>query len=156
MVRGKLLMLSDVLKKEYIELNVECSDWIEAVKKAGEILIKNEVITNEYVEEAIKGVKELGPYIVITKGVALPHATNKVGVNKTGISLVTLKNPVEFGNKDNDPVYYIFMLATTDTESHLSALSNLSELLGKKEFFEIMKNAKDSQSVIDYIKANEN
>lgn len=149
-------MLSDVLKKKYIKLNVECSDWVEAVRAAGEVLITNEVITNEYVEEAIKGVKELGPYIVITKGVALPHATNKVGVNKTGISLITLKNPVEFGNKDNDPVYYIFMLATTDMESHLSALSNLSELLGKQEFFEIMKNAQDSQSVIDYIKANEN
>ena len=31
------------------------------------------------------------PYIVITKGVALAHATNKVGVNTTGISLITLK-----------------------------------------------------------------
>ena len=48
------------------------------------------------------------------------------------------------------------MLATTDMESHLSALSSLSDLLGKPEFFEVMKNAKDSESVIDYIKANEN
>ena len=87
---------------------------------------------------------------------ALPHATNKIGVNKTGIALLTLKNPVEFGNVDNDPVYYVFMLATTDMESHLSALSSLSDLLGKPEFFEVMKNAKDSESVIDYIKANEN
>ena len=86
----------------------------------------------------------------------MPHATNKVGVNKTGISLITLKNPVEFGNKDNDPVYYIFMLATTDMESHLSALSNLSELLGRPDFYDVMKNAQDSQAVIDYIKANEN
>lgn len=149
-------MLSNVLKEEYIRLNVECNNWEEAVRSAGEVLKQYEVITDEYIEAAIEGVKELGPYIVITKGVALPHATNKVGVNKTGISLVTLKNPVEFGNQDNDPVYYIFMLATTDMESHLSALSNLSELLGKPEFFEVMKEASDSKSVIDYIKANEN
>ncbi len=149
-------MLSDVLKKEYIKLNAECKDWIEAIKTAGQVLIDNGVVTEEYVEEAIKGVKELGPYIVITKGVALPHATNKIGVNKTGIALLTLKNPVEFGNVDNDPVYYVFMLATTDMDSHLAALSNLSDLLAKQEFFEVMKNAKDAQSVIDYIKANEN
>lgn len=149
-------MLSDVLKKEYIKLNAECKDWIEAIKTAGQVLIDNNVVTEEYVEEAIKGVKELGPYIVITKGVALPHATNKIGVNKTGIALLTLKNPVEFGNVDNDPVYYVFMLATTDMDSHLAALSNLSDLLAKQEFFEVMKNAKDAQSVIDYIKANEN
>ena len=149
-------MLSDVLKKEYIKLNADCKDWIEAIKTAGQVLIDNGVVTDEYVEEAIKGVKELGPYIVITKGVALPHATNKIGVNKTGIALLTLNNPVEFGNVDNDPVYYVFMLATTDMESHLAALSNLSDLLGKQEFFEAIKNAKDAQSVIDYIKANEN
>lgn len=149
-------MLSDVLKKEYIKLNAECKDWIDAIKTAGQVLIDNGVVTEEYVEEAIKGVKELGPYIVITKGVALPHATNKIGVNKTGIALLTLKNPVEFGNVDNDPVYYVFMLATTDMDSHLAALSSLSDLLGKQEFFEVMKNAKDAQSVIDYIKANEN
>lgn len=149
-------MLSDVLKKEYIKLNAECKDWTEAIKTAGQVLIDNGVVTEEYVEEAIKGVKELGPYIVITKGVALPHATNKIGVNKTGIALLTLKNPVEFGNVDNDPVYYVFMLATTDMDSHLAALSNLSDLLAKQEFFEVMKNAKDAQSVIDYIKANEN
>ena len=149
-------MLSNVLKKEYIRLNVECKNWEEAVRAAGEILLQNGVITNEYIEEAIKGVKELGPYIVITKGVPLPHATNKVGVNTTGISLITLKNPVEFGNKDNDPVHYVFMLATTDMDSHLSALSNLSDLLGKQEFYDILKNAQDPLSVIEYIKANEN
>lgn len=149
-------MLSDVLKLEYIKLNVECKDWEDAIKTAGGILVDNKVVTDEYIEEAIKGVKELGPYIVITKGVALPHATNKIGVNKTGIALITLKTPVNFGNKDNDPVYYVFMLATTDMDSHLAALSNLSDLLAKQEFFEVMKNAKDAKSVIDYIKANEN
>ena len=149
-------MLSNVLKKEYIKLNVECKNWEDAVRTAGEILLQNGVITNEYIEDAIKGVKELGPYIVITKGVALPHATNKNGVNERGIALITLKNPVEFGNKDNDPVYYVFMLATTDMDSHLSALSNLSELLGKQEFYDILKNAQNPESVIEYIKANEN
>lgn len=149
-------MLSDVLKQEYIKLNVECSNWEEAIRCAGQVLLEKDVITNEYIEEAVKGVKELGPYIVITKGVAMPHATSHAGVKKTGIALITLKQPVEFGNVDNDPVYYVFMLATTDMESHIEALSKLSDLLSKQEFFEVMKNASDSTSVIDYIKANEN
>ncbi len=149
-------MLTDILKEKYIKLNVECKDWEDAIRTAGQILIDNGIVTNEYVEDAIEGVKELGPYVVITKGVALPHATNKKGVFKTGISLMTLKNPVEFGNKDNDPVYYVFMLATTDMDSHINALSNLSELLAKQEFYDILKNASDEKSVIEYIKANEN
>lgn len=148
-------MLSNVLKEEYIELNAECKNWEDAIRTAGQILMDNGVVTQEYIEESIKGVKELGPYIVITKGVALPHVTNKIGVKKTGMSLLTLKNPVEFGNKENDPVYYIFMLAITDMESYLDALSCLSDLLEKPEFLQVIKNAKDSESIINYIKRNE-
>ena len=117
-------MLSDILKKEYIKLNVQCNNWEESIKSAGQILIDTEIVTNEYVENTINGIKELGPYVVIAKGIALPHTTSSVGVNKTGISLVRLKNAVEFGSVDNNPVRYIFMLATTDMESHINALTS--------------------------------
>lgn len=149
-------MLSDVLKKEYIKLDVECNDWEEAIRVAGQTLINNEVVTNEYVENTINGIKELGPYVVIAKGIALPHTTSSARVNKTGISLVRLKNAVEFGSVDNDPVRYIFMLATTDMESHINALTSLSEFLEKEEFLKVIENSSDSQSIIDYIKYNEN
>ena len=149
-------MLSDVLKKEYIKLNVECNDWEEAIRVTGQILINNEVVTNEYIENTINGIKELGPYVVIAKGISLPHTTSSAGVNKTGISLVRLKNAVEFGSVDNDPVRYIFMLATTDMESHINALTSLSEFLEKEEFLKVIENSSDSQSIIDYIKYNEN
>ena len=149
-------MLSNILKKEYIKLNVECNDWEEAIRVTGQILINNEVVTNEYIENTINGIKELGPYVVIAKGIALPHTTSSAGVNKTGISLVRLKNAVEFGSVDNDPVRYIFMLATTDMESHINALTSLSEFLEKEEFLKVIENSSDSQSIIDYIKYNEN
>lgn len=147
-------MLNDILKQEYIKLNVECKNWEEAIRSAGQVLLENDVITNEYIEEAIKEVKELGTYIVITKGVAMPHATSHIGVKKTGIALIKLKEPVEFGNSDNNPVHYVFMLATTDMESHIEALSKVSDLLAKPEFFDVMKNTSDSASFIDYIKVN--
>lgn len=149
-------MLSNILKKEYIKLNVECNNWEEAIRVAGQTLINNEVATNEYVENTINGIKELGPYVVISKGIALPHATNSIGVNKTGISLTRLKNSVEFGSANNDPVNYIFMMASTDMESHITALTNLSEFLEKEEFLKVIENSSDSQSIINYIKNNEN
>ena len=52
-------MLTDVLKKEYIRLNVECSDWEDSIRTAGKILLDNDVVTEEYIEDAIEGVKEL-------------------------------------------------------------------------------------------------
>ena len=151
----RLLMLSDVLKEEYISLGDECCDWIGAIRAAGNILIKNQLIEAEYVDHAIQNVKESGPYIVLTKGVAIPHASNKYGVYKTAISLVRLKKAVEFYSTENDPVKYVFMLATLDSNSHLVALSDLVSLLGDKNFFQCIDQAKDALEIINYIKEHE-
>lgn len=148
-------MLSDLIRKETIALGLEVNDWRDAVRKAGQLLIDDGSITEEYVDGAIENVKELGPYIVITKGIALPHATNKVGVNRTAMSLITLKNPVNFGNKNNDPVDTVFMLATTDSTSHLGALQDLSEFLGDEEFLNILRHDTTIEKILAFIATNE-
>lgn len=148
-------MLSDLIRKETIALGLEVDDWQDAVRKAGQLLINDGSITEEYIDGAIENVKELGPYIVITKGIALPHATNKVGVNRTAMSLITLKNPVNFGNKNNDPVDTVFMLATTDSTSHLGALQDLSEFLGDEEFLNILRYDTTIEKILAFIATNE-
>lgn len=148
-------MLSDLIRKETIALGLEVNDWQDAVRKAGQLLINDGSITEEYIDGAIENVKELGPYIVITKGIALPHATNKVGVNRTAMSLITLKNPVNFGNKNNDPVDTVFMLATTDSTSHLGALQDLSEFLGDEEFLNILRYDTTIEKILAFIATNE-
>lgn len=152
---GYKYMLSELVNEKSIRLNVSCGSWQEVVREAGKILIEKGDITSEYVKAVIDNVNEMGPYIVITKGVALPHATNKVGVNKTAMSLLTLKEPVNFGNESNDPVKYVFMLAAKDADSHLDALQDLVEFLEKKEFFDVMDDAEEPESIISYIKSNE-
>lgn len=151
----KILMLSDVLKEAYMQLDLHVHDWEDAIRKTGIVLESKGIITSAYVEATIQNVKELGPYIVITKGVALPHANSEQGVLETAISFARLKEPVCFGNPDNDPVRYIFMLAPKDANSHLRALSDLVALLGEQAFFEVMDQAQDTNDIMRYIKAYE-
>ena len=148
-------MLSELVNKNTIKLNCHCRDWIEAVREAGSVLIKSGAITSDYVEAAIENVKELGPYIVITKGVALPHATNQTGVNRTAMSMITLNSPVNFGNKNNDPVKLVVMLAAKDSTSHLGALQDLSEFLGDRKFLDLVNETDDVQKIISFIEMNE-
>ncbi|MFV0381654.1 MAG: BglG family transcription antiterminator [Breznakia sp.] len=148
---GKL-MLSDVLKKEYIRLNVGAKTWTSAIREAGSTLQKQGVISMSYINATIDNVKDVGPYIVITKGVALPHANNQEGVYKTAISLAVLEDPVNFGNVQNDPVKYVFMLATLNGNAHLQALSDLVSLLEEKSFYHCMNTAIYPQDIVDYIK----
>lgn len=146
------LMLSDVLKEEYITLGDVSKTWEEAVENAGIKLLENNVITRDYINATIKNVKENGPYIVITKGVAIPHASNKLGVAKTAISLVRLNEGINFGNEENDPVKYIFMLATINASSHIQALSELVTLLSEQKFYKIIDSAISPKEIINYIK----
>jgi transcriptional antiterminator/mannitol/fructose-specific phosphotransferase system IIA component (Ntr-type) len=144
-------VLKDLLTKDTIKLNVEAKDWEEAVKIGGELLVKNGFAEPQYVEAMINTVKEMGPYIVIAPGIAMPHARPEAGARKIGMSLITLKNPVNFGNKENDPVKIVVSLCAIDHSSHLKALSELVELLGDEEFVSILTNAQREEEVLEYI-----
>lgn len=145
-------MLSELLTKDNIRLNVVAKDWKEAVIASGSILENNDIVEHRYVEAAIKNVMDLGPYIVVTKGVAIPHANSNLGVNKTAISLARLKTPVCFGNPDNDPVNYVFTLATVNSTSHLKALQDLVSLLDSEQFYDVIDKAISPDEIIKYIK----
>lgn len=149
-------MLVDILKKEYIKINVQCSNWEDAINQAGNILLEKGIVTKEYIDGVIKSVKLFGPYVVVAKGIAIPHCLGSMGVNENAITLITLKTPVNFGNPKNDPVQFVLLFANTDFDSHIEALSAVSELLQKNEFFEVMKKAKEPQDIINYIIKEEN
>jgi len=146
-------MLAEIIKKEYIKVKYNASDWIEAITVAGELLLEDNLITEKYIEAMINTVKEKGPYIVIAPGIAIAHARPEDGVNKIGMSLVTLKEPVKFGNKNNDPVEVLFAFGTIDSKSHIEAFRSLTELLMRDKFIEDMRNMENSDQVFEYIKS---
>lgn len=148
-------MLSDLLDVSLVKLNVEASDWEDAIRKAAQPLVDNDKVTPAYVDDIIKGVNELGPYIVITEHVALPHARPESGALESAVGIVTLKDPVEFGSADNDPVKYLFPLSAKDNDSHLGALQSLVELLSDPDFFAQLDAASTPQDVVDLVHAKE-
>lgn len=148
-------MLSDLLDESLVLLDVEASDWEDAIRKAAQPLVDNKKVTPSYVDDIIKGVNELGPYIVITEHVALPHARPESGALESAVGIVTLKEPAEFGSADNDPVKYLFPLSAKDNDSHLGALQSLVELLSDPDFFAQLDSASTPKDVVDLVHAKE-
>lgn len=148
-------MLSEIITKELVQLNVEAVDWRDAIKKSAAPLVKNNKVTEGYVQAMIDSTEESGPYIVITKHVALPHARPEEGVKELAISITTLEKPIEFGNNDNDPVKYVFCLGAIDNVTHLKALSELVDLLGESVFYDKLEKAKEPNEIISFIKKYE-
>ncbi|MFT8917062.1 MAG: PTS sugar transporter subunit IIA [Oenococcus sp.] len=117
------------LLPDQIQLKRHAKDWQTALKLAAEPLLAGGYITTEYVQNMIDSVNKLGPYIVISPGLALGHARPSSAVKKTGFSITTLDEAVKFGNKDNDPVDLIVILASINDVDHLTLLKKLVSFL---------------------------
>ena len=125
------------------------------MRKAYEPMVQHGYITQNYVEETISSVRIVGPYIVITKHVALPHVKPEAGALSVALGVGVLNHAIEFGNRDNDPVKYIFSLSATDNQTHLCAMAELLELFNKPEFFDMLDSSRDSDTVMAYLRNNQ-
>ncbi len=126
-------MQKRLVEEENIELNVKAENWQEAVTAAGKVLVENDYVTDAYVDAMINAVKELGPYIVVAPGLAMPHAKSTNSVIKSGISIITLQSPVEFGNKSNDPVYMLVGVAGINDELHMDIIKAIATVFEEEE-----------------------
>lgn len=118
----------ELISYNHILNNVKVDTWQNAIKEAGNLLVKTNDITYTYIEEMIKSVETLGPYIVIMPGLAIAHSAPSSSVKKNSISLITLDNPINFGS-ENDPVKIVLCLACVDKTSHINSLSKLANIL---------------------------
>ncbi|MBN7575002.1 MULTISPECIES: PTS sugar transporter subunit IIA [Clostridium] len=146
-------MIEKLFNKETIELNVEVNDWIEAIRFCGSLFVKNGNTEAKYTDAMINTVKNMGQYIVIEKGIAMPHARPEDGVKKIGMGLIKLKKPIEFGNEEYDPVDILIFICAIDKTSHLKALAELMILIEDNEFLSIVRNSSSKEDVLSYIKS---
>jgi mannitol/fructose-specific phosphotransferase system IIA component (Ntr-type) len=115
-------------------LDVECNDWREAVRRSGKKLLELGYIEERYIEAMICNIEENGPYVVLSKGFAVPHEGLEQGSVKVGMSLIRLKTPVPFGEEELDPVEFVCCLSAVDHKTHLKAFFNLVNMLQNEEF----------------------
>ena len=146
-------MLTDLLDERLVCLGVAASDWEEAVRLSVRPLVDAEMVSEAYADAIVRGVREMGPYVVVAPHVALPHARPECGALGNALGVVTLREPVSFGSKENDPVRYLFPLSATDNDGHLGALQELVELLRRPEFFERLDGAETPAEVIDVVRS---
>jgi len=144
-------MIEKLLTKKTIKLKESASNWEEAGIKAGKLLLKNNFITEDYIDRTLEAVYEYGPYIVIAPGLALFHARPEESVKEICLSMMTLKDPVEFGAGDKDPVDLIFSLGALDHNSHLEVMSELMTILQDSELVREIKNATQAEEVLEMI-----
>lgn len=123
-------MLLELLTDETIIINHESMSWEDAIALSAQPLLAQGQIKSEYITAMIDCVNKFGPYIVIAPRVALPHARPEKGALKMGLSLLINRAGINFSEDPEHQVNLVFALSATDSQAHIKALTELSEVLG--------------------------
>jgi len=144
-------MIENLLTEEVVDVNIKANNWEEAVIEAGKLLLKNEKIEERYIEAMIKTVKEMGPYIVMAPGIAMPHGRPDSGVLELGVSVISLENGINFSSSEFDPVKLIFAICAKENKSHIELLQDLSYILDDDDLLKEVEKCTSKKDLLDII-----
>jgi PTS system ascorbate-specific IIA component len=139
--------LAEAFGENSLRVFAAALDREHAIELAGDLLVSSGRVTPEYTVSMVDVLESHGPYFVVAPGIALAHAKPSEFVISSGLSLVTLAEPIVFGNEANDPVELVFGLCAIDHDSHIEMLAELSNLLSDNEAVNILLNAGDTERI---------
>ncbi|MDG3086233.1 PTS sugar transporter subunit IIA [Vibrio hannami] len=113
-----------------IKLNVEATEWRDAIKVGTDMLIASGAVEPSYHEAIINSIEKLGPYICIAPDFAMPHARPEDGVNRTAFALVTLANPIDI---EGEQVKVMVTLAGSSSDEHMEGLMEVTQVLDDED-----------------------
>ena len=140
-------LLADAFGEGAILIKESVDTRSAAIEIAGELLVQSGKAKHSYVASMLEAVERFGPYIVIAPGIALAHGKPSEDVIETGLSLLLVKQAIEFQHAQNDPVQLIFGLAATDHESHIETMAKLVELLSDQDRVSTLLTSSDSEQI---------
>ncbi|WP_208587804.1 PTS mannitol transporter subunit IICBA [Gracilibacillus suaedae] len=137
----------DLLREENIFLNQEFATKEEAIRFAGEVLVKNGYVEESYVDAMIDRENVTSTYM--GNNVAIPHGTEeaKKAVLRSGFTVLQVPNGVDF---DGQEAKLIFGIAGKDG-THLDILSGIAVVCSDEENIEQMVKAKTTKELLDII-----
>ena len=146
------MKITDLLKKDSIDLNVEASNKEEIIKKAVELMNNNGNIIDKdkYLELVMK--REEEGSTGIGEEIAIPHGKGN-SISAPGLAAMVIPNGVEFNSLDGKPVKLLFLIAAPNNKDnvHLEVLSCLSTLLMDEKFRKELLSAKSKDEFLKMI-----
>jgi len=107
----------------------------ELIEKVGSILVKKGYVSKEFIRATLEREKITSTYI--GRGVAIPHGDDRL-VKKPAVSIITLKEPIDWWGEDVDLVFYLAL--------------NFDNIQCTKNFFKEFYNMMDNPELLQEIK----
>lgn len=140
------------LSKKSISLFSPAADWKDAVVESGKLLVAAGRATEAYVCAMVEAVQEFGAYMVVAPGLAMPHARPESGALETGISFLTLKEPVFFPGREDNPIIMLVALAAASDDVHLDLMKSIGEIISDDQQLQSLQQAVSENDVFNYFR----
>ena len=134
-------MLSEfILENKTFALQEKAQTWQQAVKKSVDLLVACGCAKECYCDAILNSVK------------AMPHARPEQGALKIGFSLVTLAQPLNFGNATNDPVDLILCITAPDKEAlNEKVIVEVMDLFDNENALKQLRSAQSERELKDIL-----
>lgn len=142
------------LTKDMILLDQAPATKTEAIRLAGQLLVKAGCVESDYIASMIARNNDVSTYM--GNFIAIPHGTDagKKYIKKTGISVVQVPLGVDFSSDaatDENLVTIVFGIAGLNNE-HLELLSQIALFCSDVSNVAKLADAQSEQEIIDLLK----
>lgn len=140
------------LKPEQIFLGLTATNKEEAIRFAGEQLVKAGFVEPSYVDAMFEREKLVSTYL--GEGVAVPHGTveAKDSVLNTGIVVCQYPAGVRFNDEEDGIAKLVVGIAAKNNE-HIQVVSAITNALDSEEAIEVLTTTQDVEKVLALLKA---
>ncbi|PYZ95608.1 PTS mannitol transporter subunit IIA [Alteribacter lacisalsi] len=138
-------MTKSVLQEANIRIGDTVASKEEAIRKAGNLLVENGYVKEEYVEKMME--REEVTSTFMGNFLAIPHGTEdaKKEVIESGITIHLLEEPVDW---DGNEVKLVIGIAGKGDE-HLSILSNIAITCSEEDTLQQILSADSSEELME-------
>ncbi|HEX4597438.1 MAG TPA: PTS sugar transporter subunit IIA [Burkholderiaceae bacterium] len=124
-------LLSNLLSLSNVALDLDARDKRDALERAADVFQNIQASSGSRIFDCLMAREQLGS-TGLGKGVAIPHGRLR-GLKRAVAAIIRLKDPLEFGSPDGQPVRLLVVLLVPEhaTQQHLEILSELAQMLSE-------------------------
>lgn len=142
--------MSGVLSKELIVADGTARTFGEAIREAGELLVRAGAVDPAYVDSMEERERTMSTYM--GNFLAIPHGTNesKSTIHRSALSLVRYAEPIDWGGRGE--VHIVVGIAGVEDE-HLEMLSKIAVVFSDEDDAAKMRDATTVDELYDLLES---
>ena len=147
---GDNVNLGDLILRGGVIGNVDANTPFEVYEQIKTKIKLPKSVTPDILQEGLSA-RERVLSTAVGRGIALPHCRDILlsGGDEQQITVVYLKEPIDMNAPDGRKVDTMFVLLTSNSQSHLQVLSRLAGLIKDDSFVELLRSRASAEELAD-------